>query len=312
MATINNLYVQVVDEDWEDDVSSTSHPVEKGIDITDTIRPKPVVLAISGNIVNYGTTKADTVLSKLKELKTAGSLITYVGRRTMSGLQIQAFKTSHPNTIWGGCKFEMELKEVRIAKSAYTEPKTSKIPAWANPFKVGMKVVFKGGNVYVASDSKKASAKRSRCTCEVTKISLQSWSIHKYHLVGGSGSNRVYGWVDTSTIEGIASSTKPTTNGGEQQLTTAEIKASIAGSSPMASKNALAKVTPVPVYHTVKGGDTMYKLVNMVYKNLGTSEKFIRENNPDAVKLVKSAKTGNYTYELTVGARILVGHKKGS
>lgn len=287
MATINNLYVQVVDEDWDKDVNSTSHPVEKGIEITDTIRQKPVVLSLSGNIVNVGTTKADTIVSKIEELKTKGSLITYVGRRTMSGLQIQAFKTSHPNTIWGGCKFEMELKEVRIANKAYTAPKTS---TSTGSLKVGSKVIFKGGNVYVASDSKTAAAKRSCCTCTITQISTASWSIHKYHLIGGTSSNRVCGWVDESSIEGTVSSTSSTTNGGTQQVTSG------------GKETSTTVVSGSPVYHTVKKGDRVWTLAHRTYKELNTTEEFIIENNPNAFS------RKNDVTSLIVGARLLVGY----
>ena len=123
MALINNLYIFVESEDVTRDVESTSHPVEKGVEITDHIQRTPEELSLSGKIVDYENMKASDILDKIQSLKNSGSLITYVGRNALSNLQIQSFSTSHPYTNWGGCDFSMTLKEVRIAKPAYTATK---------------------------------------------------------------------------------------------------------------------------------------------------------------------------------------------
>lgn len=67
--------------------------------------------------------------------------------------------------------------------------------------KVGDKVTFLGGPVYVSSDAKKPSANRKRALCKVTLKSTASWSIHPIHLVHEPGQDKVYGWVDTANIE---------------------------------------------------------------------------------------------------------------
>lgn len=144
MALVNNLYVFVENEDLTHDIESTSHPVEKGIDITDHVRRKPYELSISGKIVDYGSTKATDILNKIKELQKSGSLITYKGRNNLSNMQIQNFSTSFPYTNWGGCDFSMSLTEVRIAKPAYTAAK-----------KVGTQQVDKGENKNVYHTVKK-------------------------------------------------------------------------------------------------------------------------------------------------------------
>lgn len=123
MALINNNYVFVKTEDIENAVESSSHPVEKGEPITDHVQRKPISLSISGKIVDHGNMKAADIVNKLKELQKSGSLITYVGRVTLSNLQIQDFPETYTNTNWGGCDFSMTLKEVRIAKTAYVAPK---------------------------------------------------------------------------------------------------------------------------------------------------------------------------------------------
>lgn len=123
MALINNLYVFVENEDVSYDVESTSHPVEKGIEITDHIQRKPTSISISGKIVDCDGGKASEILEKVVKLQKSGSLITYVGRNLAPNMQIQGLSTSHPYTNWGGCDFSLTLKEVRIAKPAYTAEK---------------------------------------------------------------------------------------------------------------------------------------------------------------------------------------------
>lgn len=120
MALINNLYIFVEDETLDHDIESSSYPVEKGIEITDHIQKKPVSLTLKGKIIDHDGAKASDILSKVKNLQTSGSLITYVGRNAVSNMQIQTFSTSHPYTNWGGCDFDMTLKEVRIANPAYS------------------------------------------------------------------------------------------------------------------------------------------------------------------------------------------------
>lgn len=119
MALINDsLYVFVEKEDVKRGIEAVTHPVEKGIDITDHVRRNPVTLIISGEIV--GENAAD-ILSQITKAHQTGALVSYVGRNTIKNAQIVVFDTGHPNNIWGGCSFNMEIKEVRIAKSAYTE-----------------------------------------------------------------------------------------------------------------------------------------------------------------------------------------------
>ena len=287
MAIINGLYIHVVDESMTREVDTTSHPVENGIPLTDTVKPKAKSISLSGKIVNYDGMKATQVIAKIKAWQESGSLIRYVGRNVASNMQVRSFNTSHPNTNSGGADFSLDLVEVRKANSAYVPKKTSttekETAAKKNPtISVGSIVVFKGGPVYVSSDAKKAAATRSRSTCKVTLISTKSWSVHPYHLISTDG-KMVYGWVDKSNIEGVAStSTSGTTNAGTQQ-----------------AKNGSGSA----VYHTVKKGDTVWALVNNKYKNLGKSVSWVINNNPKAFSRKGDATT------LQIGARLLMGYK---
>lgn len=127
MAYIDNIYIHVTDENLAEDVEVSSHPVEQGIDITDTVKRQAGNLSISGVIANYelaGTEiSAGYVISLLKVYKNKGRLVTYKGRNICGNYQIVSFSTGHANSVWGGATFDMTLQECRIAKNAYVEPK---------------------------------------------------------------------------------------------------------------------------------------------------------------------------------------------
>lgn len=287
MAIINGLYIHVVSESASRGVDATSHRVESGLPLTDTVVLQPLSISLSGKIVDYGDVKAAEVIDKIKQWQSSGSLIEYRGNEMASSMQIRSFDTDRPNTIYGGAEFSMELVQVRIAKSAYVPKKDTAKETAAKDIanlnlKVGDVVVFKGGNVYKSSDAKEAAATRGRSTCEVTIISKASYSVHQYHLISKDG-GKVYGWVDFKDIEGkAAASTSGKTNAGTQQTKTSTKKSKA-------------------VYHKVKKGDTVYALVNK-YKT-GKSVSWVINNNPKAFSRKGDATT------LQIGKSLLMGYK---
>lgn len=294
MAYLNNQYIFVETDNITDDVESTSHPVEQGIDVTDTIIKKPVSISLNGKIVDHGNVKATTILAKIKKMKNSGSVIKYRNANvTADNMQIQSFHYQQSADVYGGFVYDMELKEVRFAKNSYTAPKTAKknTATKANTvgtIKAGSIVVFKGGNVYVSADAKKAAAKRGRSTCKVeipnsksSPIRTESWAIHPYHLVSTDG-GKVYGWVDKANIEGISTNVKAKSSSGTQQVSKGSNKA---------------------VYHQVKKGECVYNLVNINYKELGKTCQWVIDNNPSAFSRKGDPKT------LKIGAKLLMGYK---
>lgn len=284
MAIINGLYVHVTNESWVRDVDSTSHPVESGLPTTDIVRAKALSISLSGKIVNYGNVTAKKAIEQIKSWQKTGNLISYRGREIAGRMQIRSFESSFSNTNAGGADFSMELVEVRIAQSAYTPKKeTDKLEEAKKNMviEVGSVVVFMGGNVYKASDSKKPAASRKASKCKVTKISKASYSVHQYHLVSIDG-GMVYGWVDKARIMASTStSTDSKTNAGTQQV----------------ESNGTA------VYHKVKKGDTLWNLTRKKYKSLGKDWKWVWKNNPHAFSNPKNVKT------LQVGKKLLMGYK---
>lgn len=117
MALLNEHYIFVQDEDVQRGVKVSEHPVEKGVNITDNVKREAVVIKIKGEIVGAN---AAATLSAITTLHQKGKYVKYIGRNVINNAIISSFNTSHPNTIHGGCSFDMEIKEIRIAKSAYT------------------------------------------------------------------------------------------------------------------------------------------------------------------------------------------------
>lgn len=114
MALLNEHYIFVIDEDVKRGVSISEHPVESGLDITDNVKRNPKVISLSGQIVGRNATQ---IRDKIEALHQKGQFVKYVGQNILSKALITEFDTSHPNTIYGGCAFSMEIKEIRIAKS---------------------------------------------------------------------------------------------------------------------------------------------------------------------------------------------------
>lgn len=263
MALLNNLYIHVTDESVNSTVESTNHPTEKGIEISDTIRRKPITLSLSGMIVDYGDMKASAILSRVLELQKQGSLINYRGRNVINNLQIQSFNRSHPNTIHGGLSFTMELKEVRIVQTSYNAEQSEQKKAEAEEIKKnpviqkGDIIQFNGGYVYESSDAKKPKGgKRGACEVQVLKINTAAWATHPYLVIATTRSGKtLQGWVDKATLEGASgTNTSKESKSSNQQI----------------QKKNPSKTQET---YTVKRGDTLYSICGQFSKTLGVSNK---------------------------------------
>jgi hypothetical protein len=227
VAYLNGVYLHITDESIKDTLEVSEHPVEKGADVTSHIQYKGFTMSLSGKIVCTDVMEGHEILSQIKQWEQSKTLLRYEGRNVVDSVVITSFSSSHPNTIMGGCEFDMELKQLRIAQNAYVadekkEPETVVQQPTAATIKVGEIVVFKGGAVYVSSDAKQKAATRGRSTCKITKISRANWSVHQIHLISTDG-GKVYGWVDESNIEGVKAEstvTKTETKAGTQQIQT--------------------------------------------------------------------------------------------
>ena len=281
MALINNIYVLASSESVSNEVEITSHPTEKGLPLSDTIRSQPISISLSGKIANTDSMKAIEAIKKLKELQKEGSLIKYVGKSgTFTSMQIQSFSCDYNNKNFGGADFDMTLKEARIAKRAFVRNKINKVTSKKTSFSEGDKVIFGGGAVYCSSDSpvSRPSSFRGTSTCKLTKISKIPNAKHIYHLISVDG-RHVYGWVDKSTVKAVESKTSSETSGGTQQTQSDNTK---------------------PVYYTVKNGDTLWGITNKKFREMNLSDTEIMNNNPNAFSKKNNPNT------LIAGKRIML------
>lgn len=125
MAYINRYYL-FVDSDGEStnrSVSISDHPVEEGMVITDNVKPEPLEISISGKLVGAD---AETVKDNLKALMERGSYVKYIGKEILSNAVILKFDTSRDSKIDGGMLFDMTIREIRVAQSAYQDAATGK------------------------------------------------------------------------------------------------------------------------------------------------------------------------------------------
>lgn len=125
MAYINQYYL-FVDGDGEStnrSVSISDHPVEEGMVITDNVRREPLEISISGKLVG---SDAETVKTNLESLMNQGSYVKYIGKEILSNAVILSFNTSRDVTVDGGMIFDMTIREIRVAQSAYRDAGTGK------------------------------------------------------------------------------------------------------------------------------------------------------------------------------------------
>jgi len=99
-------------EDPVNSVEVTEKPVERGQDVADHVRPKPVSVSISGVVVGPDAAQK---LEKLKQYQRTGQLLTYIGRNLYTNMVIEHFDTSHGKNVANGFSFSMVLKHIRIA-----------------------------------------------------------------------------------------------------------------------------------------------------------------------------------------------------
>lgn len=183
MAYINNYYVFVETESVSRGVEVSSHPVEKGMDITDNVKRSPVSISIDGEIVGVN---APAVLSSLTGLHQSGQLVKYSGRNILRNAIIESFDTGHPNTITGGCSFSMTIREIRVANSAYVAPATTDSTA------VVTKKPTQNGTQQVQSNTDKKY--------HIVKSGDTLWAISKAYYGDGSQFQKIF-QANTDTIK---------------------------------------------------------------------------------------------------------------
>lgn len=119
---INGLLIHVENEDTTFDVDIPIHKVEKGLDLTDHVEPKPDVIRLSGILVRPTKERVENLIAKLQKIEKEGWLVTYEGRRIYTNMLLHDLNIRADSSITNGYKFSCTLTEVRIARSSYVPP----------------------------------------------------------------------------------------------------------------------------------------------------------------------------------------------
>ena len=104
-------------------VSISDHPIEDGTVLTDHVKQEPLEISLSGKLVG---TDAETVKTALELLQKQGCYVKYIGKEILSNAVIESFQTSRTVDLSGGIQFTMNIREIRVAKSAYRDAATGK------------------------------------------------------------------------------------------------------------------------------------------------------------------------------------------
>lgn len=105
----------VVEKESESYSSSiTSNPVEDGADINDHVNNAQGQLNVSGTIVG-----GDSAISRLKQMREARDVLTYIGVTRMAGLVITSLKFDRSYKNRNGASFSLTLKQIRTTTSEY-------------------------------------------------------------------------------------------------------------------------------------------------------------------------------------------------
>lgn len=109
---LEDIYMDaVVKEDYEHSAETTDKPVEKGQDISDHYKIKPIRVDISGMIVNDSEEKYQTLKGYMKDAK----LLKYIGLTSVKNMVIVNVTRKSSSEVKDGYYYDLALKEVRIA-----------------------------------------------------------------------------------------------------------------------------------------------------------------------------------------------------
>ncbi|MDX5982267.1 LysM peptidoglycan-binding domain-containing protein [Exiguobacterium profundum] len=117
MAKLGTYQIKVIEESSSFSVNATEHEVEKGVKLTDHVKANNATFSITGKAV--GSSQHVARLEKyFMESMEKGRVLTYVGRSRFTNVIILSFNKRQNSKIANGFAFDMQLREVRIARSS--------------------------------------------------------------------------------------------------------------------------------------------------------------------------------------------------
>lgn len=113
MARLGNIEFVLIREDRTYENEVTSHPVERGSDVTDHVTNQPLTFQIEGE---YTGPDAGRIHREFVKLFRSGEPVYYSGRAAMANAVIENFTSSVDENIANGFHFSLTLKNIRVAK----------------------------------------------------------------------------------------------------------------------------------------------------------------------------------------------------
>lgn len=144
MPYLGDILIDVIEsEELDESSSTTDHALEDGEQITDHVENNPIVLSISGVIID----PSDEKLLKLREYRENREILNYNYRSRLETVLITSFKPKKDKNIKDGYSFSMTLKQIRMAKAPNVIRVSVPVKKQVKPVsKVGKKTVKKSTN----------------------------------------------------------------------------------------------------------------------------------------------------------------------
>lgn len=182
---LHGLLIHVVREDATIDVEIPTHKVEKGIDLSDHVERKPIIVKISGLLVRPTADRVETLVKKIEKISIEGKAIVYEGRRIYKNMLVSGFTFKASSKIMNGYDFSLTLTEVRIAQSSYVPPKTKAVTA--STANAGRKQTANKKDI-------KSAAKTANPVTHTVKKGDTYWSIAKKYGVTAASLEKLNGY----------------------------------------------------------------------------------------------------------------------
>jgi hypothetical protein len=103
----------------------TTHPVQRGVDVADHVRPGPHIISLRGIVTStplrtptfgLAADRTKTVVQRLRLAQTRGELCTYLGRLGFHE-DLAVGDVSAPYTSSGGVELAIRLVQLRVAEA---------------------------------------------------------------------------------------------------------------------------------------------------------------------------------------------------
>lgn len=276
MARLNEYYIFVKEEKKPRGVDVTSHPVEKGLDITSNVKRKPVTLTLEGYIVD-----ANYLSNTYKEKAKKGSKLKLKNVPLYKSSKAKKKKKTIKGTfyLWGTSK---KNGRYRITKKKANAGKKNKYIGW-----IAAKYV----------DAALTKKRKKAASIKATASKIES-AIDALHQKGKKVKYKGRYELKNAIITSFDTKKNADIKGGcSFSMEIKEIRIALKAYKGK-SNNKKAQVNKggnKKRYHTVKKGETLYKIAKKYYGKRSEAKKIYKANKKKIDKRNKGKNVSKYT-----------------